>query len=214
MVDINVSGLRAGDYVIAIGGLEQMLDDLNIVARDSDRWLSQAVNKTLDTYRTRASREIRKQVAFPARYLDSKSDGRLTVKRRATRAEPEGLISGRFEPTSLTRFIKSGGRGPNATPGRRNPILRVGANSDSRIPNSFVIKLRSGNRGLALRLPKDETIKNRKLRAKPFSTKDRNLFLLYGPSVDQVFRDVREDITPEAAQFLVQEFLRLAEARI
>lgn len=37
----------------------------------------------------------------------------------------------------------------------------------------------------------------------------KGLYLLYGPSVDQVFRDVAKEISPDTADFLEAEFLRL-----
>jgi hypothetical protein len=38
-----------------------------------------------------------------------------------------------------------------------------------------------------------------------------NLYLLYGPSVSQVFAGVAQDISPDMADFLDAEFNRLME---
>ena len=55
-----------------------------------------------------------------------------------------------------------------------------------------------------------------KVDALPFSGADRRLYLLYGPSVDQVFRSrdgtgVANDMVPEIERDLTSEFLRLLE---
>lgn len=193
-------------YVLAVEGLEELAERLGATEERINDWLAKAVNRTTTRYRTQAAREMREQVAFGARYLISGSGGRLTIPRTASPASPEAVIRGRFEATSLARFIKG-----NKAPGRRSPKLEVATGSRTQIGRSFVMKLANDNIGLAMRLRPGETIQNKRVMARSFSKKDRNLYLLYGPSVDQVFRTVREDISPDAAAFLEKEFLRLAE---
>lgn len=86
---------------------------------------------------------------------------------------------------------------------------------------AFLVKLRRGtaltetvhNLGLAIRLKPGENIKNKK--AMPASKTNKNwkgVFLLYGPSVDQTFRSVAEQMEPEVKAFLEREYLRLMES--
>lgn len=80
---------------------------------------------------------------------------------------------------------------------------------------SFLVKLKSGNAktdtqfnlGLAIRLKPGERLRNKT----SMTQLDHNVYLLYGPSVDQVFRTVREDIAPDTASFLEAEFRRLLD---
>ena len=73
---------------------------------------------------------------------------------------------------------------------------------------AFLMNLRSGNLGLAVRLAPGERIDNKRRMVQM----SNGLYLLYGPSVDQVFRSVAEDVSADAGDFLEQEFLRLTEA--
>lgn len=196
---------QAGGYLVAVDGLESLATDFAEITDKIAARASMAINATARRYRTEASRLIRDEVAFPARYLDSRTDGRLRVRQTATAARLEAAIEGRFEPTSLTRFVRGA-----VTHGRKAPKLRVNPGRTTQIPNSFIMNLRNGNKGLAIRLKPGETIQNKR-RMVSFSRKDANLYLLYGPSVDQVFRSVASDVAPDAASFLEQEFIRLTE---
>jgi hypothetical protein len=192
-------------YVVAVEGLRELAADFDNVSDKIKARAAMAINSTARKFRTESSREMRKQVAFPARYLDSRQDGRLRVRRQAAATRLEAAIEGRFEPTSLTRFVVGA-----VSHGRKNPKLRVSPGSQSLIPNSFIMNLANQNKGLAIRLKPGETIRNKR-KMVSFSKKDANLYLLYGPSVDQVFRDVAVDVSPDAAEYLEAEFLRLTE---
>ena len=192
-------------YVVAVQGLDEILDGFKEITERISTRAAQAINATARRYRTESSRLMRKEVAFPARYLDSSTDGRLRIKRSASASRLEAAIEGRFDATSLTRFV----RGAVAT-GRKEPTLRVSPDKTTKIPTSFIMNLRSGNKGLAIRLKPGETIKNKRQMVS-FSRKDANLYLLYGPSVDQVFRSVAQDVAPDAAEYLEREFIRLTE---
>lgn len=196
---------QATGYVVAVEGLSSLATDFEETTDKIARRASMAINATARKFRTKASRAMREEVAFPARYLDAKNTGKLRVRQQATATRLEAAIEGRFDPTSLTRFVKGA-----ITHGRRAPKLRVSPGRTTQIPNSFIMNLRNGNRGLAIRLKPGETIRNKK-RMVSFSKKDANLYLLYGPSVDQVFRSVAGDVAPDAAIFLEQEFIRLTE---
>jgi hypothetical protein len=199
----------SNDYVIAVEGLADLrdidnLDEAIVVAA------RQAINKAADRGRTRADREIRQQVNFPARYLSE----RLKVTRRASGRSLEATITGRDRPTSLARFAtssnvaasqKRGNVTVAVSPGARKVVGRKAGGSG---PTAFLMQLRGGNVGLAMRLKEGETVRNKKYMTKV----GKGLYLLYGPSVNQVFRSVAEEQTvPETAAFLEQEFLRLLD---
>lgn len=198
---------RGLGYVIAVEGIS-VSEDLNTLPAAVKLAAVRAVNATLARTRTDASRRMREEVAFPARYLDSKDNGRLAVSQKATREKVEGRITGRFRPTSLAEFAK------NKTPNRRGGVrVEVAPGFAKLMKRAFIIRLRGaggelGNLGLAIRLKPGETIEHKKKQA---VTMKNGLTLLYGPSVDQVFRTVAADVAPDAATFLETEFLRLLE---
>ncbi len=195
-------------YVVALEGLSAYRSVEDIPAGILTA-ASRAINRTAERTRTAGRREIQRQVALPAKYL---SDN-LTIGRPAAKDSLEREIVGRFRPTSLARFARGGT--PESTRAEGLVRLRVNPGRSSEIQRAFLIRLRgtggdtgvNANLGLAIRLREGETLRNRRLAV----TQRNGLTLLYGPSIDQTFRSVREDIAPDAALFLEQEFLRLVE---
>ena len=200
------------DYVVAVEGIsdgniaDRLLGNLTDARRT--RVASRAINKTARDARSESQRKILAQVAFPRSYLNP-STGRLAVSRFASPDDLQANIRGRFAPTSLARFsVGSAKRGAGVT-------VQVKPGMATFMRRAFLIRLPQGksltetkfNLGLAVRLRKGETLKNKRLARKMSS----GLYLLYGPSVDQVFRDVSEQVAPGAADKLEAEFLRLLE---
>jgi hypothetical protein len=160
-----------------------------------------AVNKTAQRARTLSARAIRQQVALPARYLSS-ADGRLEISKRATRNELESVVSAERRPTSLARFVRGHQR-------KRGVRVTVKPGAARYLRNAFLVKLRNNNVGLAVRTsggPPRAAYKPRMIFP--------NVYLLYGPSVDQAFQTVRQDVSDETADFLEYEFNRLIDAEI
>lgn len=142
-------------------------------------------------------KDIESQVAFPPGYL--KRDDRLSVTRKATRSNIEAVITGRDRATSLARF--AGGQTPRST--RKTGVtVQVKRGKTTHMKKAFLVNLRNGNIGLATR---DKSLISRAY--KPVAL-DRGVFLLYGPSVDQVMRTVAEDNLPQIGKVLSNEFLR------
>lgn len=182
------------------------LPDLSVEDFDA-RTLSaarMAINKAADRARAASAREMLRQVNFPRGYLTGR-DARLTVTKHASNADLEAVITGRHRATSLARFVTGsfkGGLRATVKPGRA-----------SRIEGSFLMPLRQGdsgklgNMGLAVRTAAGQKPRGA-YRPKKLS---ENLWLLYGPSVDQVFKTVREDVRPGTETFLAAEFRRLLD---
>ena len=174
---------------------------------------ARAINKVSRDSRVEIARDILDQINFPAAYV-APSKKRLYVSQQATTANLEGRITARTRATSLARFVQGSPRGGQGvslevTPGRSRFMKRA-----------FLIKLPAGsagvdtkfNMGLAIRLRPGETLKNKATARRM----QKNLYLLYGPSVDQVFRandgsGVATDKAPKIVNELEREFLRLLE---
>lgn len=192
----------AATYLFAVEGLDS-LPDLESIDKNILLKARQAINRAADKARTQADRQIRTKLNFPARYLTS----RLTVRERAAGTNLSAVISGRDQPTSLARFATS--KSPAAVRKAGGVTVHVGT-SAKKIPGSFLITLRNGNQGLALRLKPGETVKGKRLAAKQMAP---NLYLLYGPSVDQAFRTEvdKSQLLDDTLDFLETEFRRLME---
>lgn len=149
-----------------------------------------------------------REVAFPMGYLN---DSRLVV-RKAYSDNLEAVITARQRPTSLARFAR--GSPPVAGNRRQGVTVTVKPGEPRFMKSAFLMRLRAGatvgdnnfNIGLAIRLKPGERILNKnKQNTVQLS---HNLYLLYGPSGDQVFRTVADDTAPEVASMVKDEFFR------
>ncbi len=198
----------AGLYAVAIEGLDSLKRYEELPAK-IERAASRAINAASDRARAAAARAIRLQVNLPASYLTG-DDSRLRVVKRASAGDLEAIVRGRQRPTSLARFVTSGSVGS-----RNGVTVEVKSGSARFMRRAFLIRLRAGtadldtksNLGLAIRLKAGESLTNKRAAIRM----NNGLYLLYGPSVDQVFRSVRDDITPDIADYLEREFGRLLD---
>lgn len=207
----------ASEFAVFVEGLGG-IDLTNLDKEDIQSAASKAINTITRNARTKGAREIRKQVNLPARYVSPSGKG-FYVSQTASPARLEGIITARGRPTSLARFVKG-----SPKPGKAGVHLEVSPGRARFMRRAFVLNLRGtggsvdsglANRGLAIRLRPGERLHN-KVDALPFGGKDRQLYLLYGPSVDQVFRSrdgtgVANDMVPGIEEDLSNEFIRLLD---
>lgn len=174
-----------------------------------------AINTTAKHARAVAARDIRDQVNLPARYV-SEGDKRLYVAQYATETRGEAVVRAAGRPTSLARYAKR----PSTAQRGAGALVEVAPGRARLMKKAFFIRLPQGsqmtetqfNLGLAIRLKPGEALMN-KVQAVRMAS---GLYLLYGPSVDQVFRandggGVASDRAPYLAQRLENEFLRLLD---
>lgn len=207
----------ASEWAVFVEGLGDL--DLSDYSKENiTRAASRAINGIARKYRTKGAREIRNQVNLPARFVSPSGKG-FYISETATPGSLQARITARGRPTSLARFVKGSPR-----PGKAGVHLEVSPGRARFMRRAFVINLRGvggstdpelANKGLAIRLRPGERLRN-KVDALPFSGADRSLYLLYGPSVDQVFRSrdgtgVANDMVPEIERDLSEEFIRLLE---
>lgn len=157
---------------------------------------------------TLVRREIEKEVAFPAGYLNDPS--KIGVTQLASNSNLQATISARARATSLARFAMTA---PFPTPKKGGVTVTVTPGNPKTIPG-FLVRLKRGasltednyNLGLAIRLKPGQQLINRN--SAPTVFLDSNIVLLYGPSVDQVFRDVAVEQSPAIAGLVGNEFYR------
>jgi hypothetical protein len=176
---------------VMLSGLEAATLRLQDVKNVTPRAAMRAVNKTAEKGNTLASRAIRSQVNLTAGYVKD----HLRIAAKATEdnltarivAEPRPVLLSRFGATQLW---KKGKTVPKRTAGVSVKVKAGGARKKLR--GAFFIRLKdSGALGVAVRVngsPRNE------------------IDVLHGPSVDQVFRSVREDIAPELQDYLTDTF--------
>lgn len=187
-----------------IEDLELYFDRFPQVTR---RAMSRALNDTArDVAMKAARRDITAQVAFPEGYLDL--PGRLEISRFASEDNLEVVITARDRPTSLARFAPSGT--PVVKKGRNPPgagiTVTVKPGQPQHFASGFLVGLKNGNIGFAIRLGPGQRVRNVHTFQPIQIFKD--VFLLYGPSVNQVFENVSADIAPEVTSALEAEFMR------
>lgn len=197
----------AEKYGFSVEGLDT-LDELKSLGSAIVSNASRAINDTLDYARREAAYDIGQEINFPADYLSPQS-GRLAVAERSNDATLEGTVVARHRATSLARF--------SATGFGSNPVVNVEVGAGYKeFKRAFFVHLNAGsstetksNLGIAIRLKAGEKIKNKKVAAIEL---DKNLYLLYGPSVDQAFRmfvDGDMKFKTSVLDHLEKEFFRL-----
>ena len=192
---------------INVLNVEEFLAAQPEAARKSARLaINQVARRSLPDLR----RAMKEDVDFPAGYLESPD--RFGTGAPATDDNLETSIVARFRPTSLARFAEGSMEGA-----RRTGYVNVKVNRGGgavRMQGAFFVKLRRGgdtsdgfNLGLAIRLKPGERLRGRKKGAAGVQLAP-DLYLLYGPSVDQVFRETSVAESPRIADNLLKEFTR------
>lgn len=185
-----------------------------------------AVNEGARFGHARASRIIRGQVNFKAGYLGAANNrnGRLAIIKRAKGGDVEAVIRGRERPTSLARFVQG-----SRAPGRKAPTVKVAAGGRSiKLKGAWLMKLRAGkvldddtfNVGLAIRIKPGMKLNKRefantygdyRVGERDNADSRGGVYMLYGPSVAQVFRSVARDIQEPVSARVEAEFVRQFE---
>jgi hypothetical protein len=192
---------------IEIDALESTVEFLRAVPETGRQAMSMAINKVAPGSGMKLAREtIMEQIAFPQDYL--KGD-RLMVSRFSTPENLEAVIRARHRATSLARFARG------AVIGRAGISVEVGRGDTTRLKAAWLVRLKKGasltqdnyNVGLAVRIKAGEEIRNKKYEHRSWLVPG-HVALLYGPSVDQVFRDVADQIGEPIGKMVSDEFFR------
>lgn len=141
------------------------------------------------------------EIAFPRDYLVG---DRLKVKQNAKPGNLEAVIAARPRPTSLARFAASTSVGSRAKIGVLVKLKKSGGGTV--LKQSWLVNLKNGNLGLAVRV-KSSKLDNKYDGIKTWLVPGK-VALLYGPSVDQVFRDVSQTMAAPIGRMVTEEFLR------
>lgn len=151
-----------------------------------------AINKTSPKIRTLASRKIREQVRLPAAYVK----GKLTI-RKATKKDLSGSINTPKRGLLLTKFSTDPTIASDGVRWIRPPVVPPAGIRVKVKPDGAIKTVSDGAAGdkpfyIVLKTSKALGIARRNSRAR------KDLEILHGPSLSQVFNDVRGDVTPAA----------------
>lgn len=166
---------------------------------------AQALNDGIEYARQIGADAIMDQVNFRPGYLDLPE--RFAITQHATPTRPEARLTARHRSTSLGSFAE-GGAGKSQ--GVKVKVQRAG--STKHMKRAFYVGLNNSNLGVAVRVKPGESAPGYKP-TKLFEDQYGVVYLLYGPSVNQVFTDVAQDINPQVSTFVLQRFATLFTAR-
>lgn len=199
-----MTNLSRYDIDIQISGLDEFRREFERLPDIALNAASMALGTSAKSIRKMSADEINRQINFGPSYLAGDDNEKLKIVRYSN-TELRADIVARKRPTSLARFAtdKKVGRRSENNPvrikvkGRVKTGVAVQGGGRKRAP-AFLVNLRkggedSGNVGLAIRLKKGESLRDRRMTLKTFG-RNKDLALLYGPSVDQIFGSVRVDL--------------------
>jgi hypothetical protein len=150
--------------------------------------------------------DILEHIRFPKDYLTS---DRLRVTQKAKPGQLEAVIGARERPTSLARFATPGT--PIGSRLQAGVNVQVSAQGGGRMFNkAWLVRLKNGNVGLAMRLTHQKPFDNKNKAVTSWLIPDK-VALLYGPSVDQVFRTTSEKVAAPIGTMVTTEFFRQFE---
>lgn len=189
--------------------LDRIREYLDAAPDNAARAMRMALNTVAQrSGMTKIRGAMQQQIAFEKSYL---SGDRLEVSKLATDGNLSVVIRARKRATSLARF--AGGQAVGKLAG--GVRVRVRSGKTSVIKKGWLVRLNAGaslgednyNVGLAVRLAPGETISHKRTKHTSWLVKDQ-VALLYGPSVDQVFRTVSAEVGDDLASMVATEFFR------
>lgn len=198
-------------YVEAVG-IRDALGVFKAFPEVADKTAAIAINQVMSRSGMQMIKgSIESQIAFPKGYL---SGDRLKIKQYAKPGNPEGIIFARKRATSLARFAQGQ---PIGKPG----ITVYVGQASKFLKRAWLVRLKRGtsltednyNVGLAVRVKPGDPIFNKKHMHIGWLVPDA-VALLYAPSVDQVFRDVADELAYPIAELVDKEFWRQLNFRL
>jgi hypothetical protein len=192
-----------------VSGLDRLADYYRRYPEIAERAGTTATNDAAAHALALARRAVRKDANLSASYINDPD--KLRVARKAGRVSGEAVVLANARPISLARYAPAG-QGFGRQRGVTVRVKRGGASKHMR--KAFLIPLKQGshsvdtgagvyNRGLALRLPEGQTIKNKRVAKK---LKGGNTWLLYGPSVHQIFRQSLPEVAADTSNYFERRF--------
>ena len=167
-----------------------------------------AVSDVAEWGKNLSRRAMLADVNLPA---DALAGRKFRISQRPTQGNPEAVITADNNPLGLSRFVTG-----DKTPGRAHPTVRIKKGGSVRQFStgdrpggdySFLIPTPNGAAGVGLALRTKTPMRNSSAARKI----GRNLYLLSGPSVNQMFGQMLPALVPRIEAKLAGEFARQYE---
>lgn len=190
-----------------IKGLAEFVARTPEVAREAAKL---AVGDTAEWGRNLAKREMKAAVNLPE---DALAARRFRIAQRPTNAHPEAVLSADNNPLGLSRFVV--GQKAKGTPHPKVRILVGGATKSFSSPDrkgtySFLIPTPGGADGVGLAVRTKRPLQKSQAARKI----GPDLYLLSGPSVNQMFGQMIPALVPRIEAKMQTEFARQYERLI
>lgn len=190
---------------ISSRGIDQFARQLERYPQQARKAASMAVNDTAAWSKTQARILMQSQILLPRETLEN---ARFGVRQSATGANPEAVVSASNNPLGLSRFVVS-----PKVPGAAYPKTRIkvggrtiqwGQEGQKGGSYAFLLQTPNGADGVALALRTTTPLRNSRAARKI----GRNLYILSGPSVNQMFARIAPELVPRIEERLQGEFAR------
>lgn len=183
---------------IDLGNLLDLRNYFEAMPERTNKAASLAINRVAERQaQTLIKREMLRNIAFKYGYVTK----HITVGRYASPSSPYAVIEAKDTPTTLFRFT-----GMSVIPNRKTTVkVTVGTGRTKMMAGAFYATIK-GSPQVMIRT-KDNSPPRGITRGGGKEIAP-HLWLLYAPSVDQVFRMVADDEIPAIEQELVYEFER------
>lgn len=159
--------------------------------------LANSVNRTTTWAITEAERRIGRGLALPAGYISKKG---MLWSTRASYLNPTAKIVAAFRPMQLRSYALNA---PAVFRDRQRPKVEVIPGHQVSMTKAFFIKMRGGSQtGIAMKHA-DYLQSHEESNSKPF----KGIVLLHGPSIDQHFSLVSENMQEEILRYLREEVI-------
>jgi len=170
--------------------IRDVLDSLSHIKNGGGRAMSRAINHTLGVTRTEANKEMRTQVKLGAAYIRER-----LRQINATANKPEGRITTPTRGILATRF-------PHREYVRGGVGLQIKPTGGKRhMPGAWVMRFPNGQQAIVFRPSNSAKV----------NWQSAGLRVVYGPSVSQVFTDVKDDLAAPSGERLVNRMRHEAE---
>lgn len=202
------------NVTISTEGLEDMEKYFREAPEKAVIAAQRAINYAARKYGRSTAKAVEAQLNFKTKLYNDTSParGRISVL-LASRQTLTATVRASSEPLLLSKFAVNEPKGKSRAKFRGvTPKVQVTKGSVKDMPGSFYVPFKNGQVGLAIRLKKGESIRNRHSgRTYPLFKKDPSVQVLYGPSLDQAFATKTIDAVGPVSRDVREEFLRQLE---
>lgn len=162
--------------------MQEVFRALSHIRNGASTATMRALNHTLDKTRTSANSAIREQVALPASYVKERLRPKKATKNNLSarlEAMRRGVLLSRYQNRDLKVGV--------------SVKVKPGPGQTKKMPGAFYITFANGVRAIAIRTQRG-----------PGLGRSEGLKLLHGPSVSQVYTDVKDDMTQPSGRLLLE----------